>query len=219
MRSVLAATMLLTFLSAPALAQSPADHGAHHPDQKAAPAASPATPPEAPRDSVPSQGKMGGGMMNMMGGSMQMPDMMRMMGMMRQSGSEGMGGMGTIDHIEGRIAFLRTELKITDAQAPAWNTFADALRANAKALGELRTSLPSQAGSGSEPLVERLTWQEKWLTVRLETTRAMKFALLNLVSTLSDEQKKTADELLAPHMGMMPMTQGQMGAMPMQGGK
>src|SRR3569623_1000224 len=35
------------------------------------------------------------------------------------------------------IAFLRTELKITDAQSSAWNAFADALRSNAKSLGEV----------------------------------------------------------------------------------
>jgi hypothetical protein len=55
------------------------------------------------------------------------------------------------------------------------------------------------------PIVYRLTWQEKWLSVRLEATRAMKSALTNLVGSLSDEQKKTADEVLAPNMGMMPM--------------
>ncbi|WP_456744089.1 Spy/CpxP family protein refolding chaperone [Bradyrhizobium sp. USDA 4354] len=209
---MLATALLLTFLGTPALAQSPAEHQGHHPDQKDAPAASPATPPEAPRSTAPSQGKMGGGMMNMMGGNMQMPDMMRMMGMMRQSGGDCVGGMETIDHIEGRIAFLRVELRIADAQASAWNGFADALRANAKALGELRRLM-----AGSETLVDRLIWQEKWLSARLETTRAMRSALTTLVGTLSDEQKKSADELLAPNMGMMPMMQGRMGAMPMQG--
>lgn len=149
-------------------------------------------------------------MMNMMGGNMPMSDMMRMMGMMRQSGD----GMETIDRVEGRIAFLRTELKITDAQTPAWNAFADALRANAKALGELRTSMMSQAG---ETLVDRLNWQEKWLSARLEATRAMKSALTNLVGNFSDEQKKTADEVLAPNMGMMPMMQSRMGSMRMKG--
>ncbi|MHC2563783.1 Spy/CpxP family protein refolding chaperone [Bradyrhizobium liaoningense] len=214
---MLAAALLLPLLGNSSLAQSPADHQAHHPDQKDAPATGPATPPEAPRGTAPSQGRMGGGMMNVMGGNMPMSDMMRMMGMMRQSGGDCMNGMETVDRVEGRIAFLRTELKITDAQAPAWTAFADALRANAKALGELRGSM---AGPGSETLLDRVTWQEKWLSARLEATRAMKSALANLVGTLSDEQKKTADELLAPNMGMMPMMQGgRMGAMPMQGGK
>jgi hypothetical protein len=145
---------------------------------------------------------MGGGMMNMMGGRMPMMDMMRMTGMMRRGGD----GMETIDRVEGRIAFLRAELKITDAQAPAWNNFADALRANAKRLGELRTSMMSQPpGAGSQGLVDRLATQEKWLAARLEGTRAMKSALADLVGTFSDEQKKDADELLAPNLGMMPM--------------
>lgn len=202
MRALTFAALLVTTLGYSAWAQSPSEHEGHHPDQKEAPAAKPATPPEAPRGASPSKGMMGDGMMNMMGGNMQMPDMMRMMGMMRQSG-DGMGGMETIDRVEGRIAFLRTELKITDAQVPGWKAFADALRANAKALGELRASMMSQAGSGT--LADRLTWQEKWLSARLEGTRAMKSALTNLVSTFSDEQKKAADELLAPQMGMMPM--------------
>lgn len=206
----LAAALLLTIFASPSSAQSPAEHQGHHPDQKEAPAAKSPAAPEPPRGASPSQGTMGGAMMNMMGGNMPMSDMMRMMGMMRQSGD----GMETIDRVEGRIAFLRTELKITDAQTPAWNAFADALRANAKALGELRTSMMSQAG---ETLVDRLNWQEKWLSARLEATRAMKSALTNLVGNFSDEQKKTADEVLAPNMGMMPMMQSRMGSMRMKG--
>jgi hypothetical protein len=166
------------------------------------------------------QGMMGyGGMMNMMGGEMPMMDMMQMM---RQSGA-GMGGMATIDHVEGRITFLRTELKITDAQTSAWNAFADALRTNAKNLGEVRASMMPQADAASQTLVDRLALQEKWLAARLEGTRAIKSALTNLVSTFSDDQKKTADEILAPHMGMMAMMSamqsGQMGPGQMQPGK
>jgi LTXXQ motif family protein len=134
----------------------------------------------------------------------------------------GMGGMGTIDRVEGRIAFLRTELKITDAQDVAWNAFADALRANAKSLGEVRASMTLQTGVAQQGLVDRLTLQEKWLAARLDGTRAIKSALTNLVGVLSDEQKKTAEQLLAPHMGMSAMAcamqSRQMGAGQMQPG-
>lgn len=213
---MLAATLLLTFLGTSAFAQSPAEHQGHHPDQTETQATRPSTPSETPRDTGPSHGKMGGRMMDMMGGNMHMP----MKGMMRQSGGECMSGMETIDHVEGRVAFLRAELKITDAQSSAWNAFADALRANAKTLGELRTSLTSQSGSGSATLADRLSWQEKWLSVRLEATRAMKTALVNLAGSFSDEQRKIADDLLAPNMGMMPMLQeGRRDAMPMHGGR
>ena len=79
-----------------------------------------------------------------------------------------------------------------------------------------------QAGTAPLTLVDRLALQEKWLAVRLEGTRAIKSALTNLVGTFSDEQKKAADELLAPHMGMMAMMSGmqpgQMGSGQMQPG-
>lgn len=223
--------LLLATVSTTSWAQSAADHDAHHPDQNGAPAAAQPQSP-AGQPGMMGQGMMGGaqGMMGgkgMMGGNMPMANMMQMMGMMRQSGAvtgcPGMSGMATIDRVEGRIAFLRTELKITDAQNAAWNAFADALRANAKSLGEVRASMMPQAGAAQQSLVDRLALQEKWLAARLEGTRAIKSALTNLVGTLSDDQKKTADELLAPHMGMgmammSGMQPGQMGSGQMQPG-
>lgn len=220
-RLALALALLLGTASSLAWAQSPAEHDKHHPGQKEAPAAK---QPAAPKGQSPMgggsgmQGMMGGGggMMNMMAGKMPMMDMMPMMGTMRQS-PDGMG-MATIDRIEGRIAFLRTELKVTDAQIGAWNAFADALRTNAKSLGEVRSSI---AAGAQQSLTDRLALQEKWLAARLEGTRAIKSALMNLAGTLSDDQKKTADELLAPHMGMMEMMQSgqQMGMGMMQPGR
>jgi len=221
-RLTLPVALLLATVSTTSWAQSAADHEAHHPDQKGAPAAAQPQSP-AGQPGTMGQGTMGGG--GMMGGNMPMMQMMRMMG---QSGAEagcaGMSGMATIDRVEGRIAFLRTELKITDAQDAAWNAFADALRTNAKSLGEVRAAMMPQAGAAQQGLVDRLGLQEKWLAARLEGTRAIKSALTNLVGTLSDDQKKTADELLAPHMGMgmmawmTRMQPGQMGSGQMQPG-
>jgi len=203
-RLTLPVALLLATVSTTSWAQSAADHEAHHPDQKGAPAAAQPQSP-AGQPGTMGQGTMGGG--GMMGGNMPMMQMMRMMG---QSGAEagcaGMSGMATIDRVEGRIAFLKTELKITDAQDAAWNAFADALRTNAKSLGEVRAAMMPQAGAAQQGLVDRLGLQEKWLAARLAGTSAIKSALTNLVGTLSDDQKKTADELLAPHMGMGMMT-------------
>jgi hypothetical protein len=216
-RLTLPVALLLATVSTTSWAQSAADHEAHHPDQKGAPAAAqPQSPPGQP--GMMGQGMMGG--RGMMSGNMPMANMMRMMGQsVAETGCAGMSGMATIDRVEGRIAFLRTELKITEAQTAAWNTFADALRANAKSLGEVRASMMPQADAAQQSLVDRVALQEKWLAARLEGTRAIKSALTNLVGTLSDDQKKAADELLAPHMGMMAaMQSGQMGASQMQPG-
>jgi len=186
-RLLMASTLMFVTTTGSTWAQAPADHESHHPAESA---------------TAPTTGRMS--MMNMMGG-MPVMNMMRMMGM---SGSS----MDTIDRIEGRIAFLRTELKITDAQAIAWNTFADSLRTNAQKLGLVRASMMGQ-GPGKQPpstLADRLDLQERWLLARLEGIRAIKPAFANLYAMFSDDQKKTANEILAPHMGMMPMMSGQM---------
>ena len=189
MKRLLMATALMLATTA-TWAQAPAEHDAHHPAQTVTPV-QPAPPSAA-------QGMMSGMPMMHMG-------MMRMMGIMGP-----VGGMATIDRVEGRIAFLRAELKITESQMSAWNAFADALRANAKKLGEVRAAMMSRSGSGQQPLTlaDRLDLQEQWLVARLEGTRAIKPAFVNLFGTFSDEQKKTANELLAPHMGMMAMMSG-----------
>ena len=46
--------------------------------------------------------------------------------MMGQGGMDhfAMMATGMSEHVEGRLAFLKTELKITDAQLPLWNSFA-----------------------------------------------------------------------------------------------
>ena len=168
-------------------------------------------------------------MMDMMKGMMSNMPMMTMMNMMETMQAAkmmgpGMGGMATIDRVEGRIAFLRAELKITDAQAGAWNAFADALRANAKKLGEVRASMMGKSGDAQQQastMADRLDLQEQWLLARLEGTRAMKAAFTKLNEALSDEQKKTANDLLAPHMGMgmMAMMAAQMQPGQMQPGQ
>jgi hypothetical protein len=191
-----------------ALAQTAQPADPHHPAGDAA--APPAAAQAAPGAGVQSgpQGMMTGmPMMNMMG----------MMQMMQMMGGGDAAGMGMIDRVEGRIAFLRTELKITDAQAGAWNAFAAALRTNAQSLAAARRGMMAGMGAGQQvqTLSQRLDAQERWLTARLEGTRALKTVYTGLYGALSDEQKRTADELLAPQMGlgmgMGPMAMGPMG--------
>jgi len=202
------AAALLSATSILAYAETPADQASHPNATVAETQPAPQPPAQAPNSMMGQGGMMGGNaMMNMMGAGMPMMGMMQMMG----NAGGGMGGMATIDHVEGRIAFLKTELKITDAQTETWNAFADALRANAKKLGELRASMTPQAG-----LADRLEWQEKWLAARAEGTRAVRTAYTNLAAKLSDEQKTSAEQLLAPHMGMMAMMSG-MGSGQMMG--
>src|SRR6516165_3562256 len=202
--SMIATALMLAATTVVTSAQAPTAGDTHHPPQSATPAPAPAQPPT----SQPGMGMMGDmPMMNMMG---RMRDIMAMMRMMEMMGP----GMVAIDRIEGRIAFLRAELNITEAQASAWNAFADAMRTNAKKLAEARASMMARPDAGQQQaptMAERLDQQERWLLARLEGTRALKSAVTNLYGTLSEDQKKTANELLAPQMGMamMAMMPGQ----------
>jgi hypothetical protein len=214
--SMIATALMLAATTAVTSAQAPTAGDPHHPPQSATPPPAPAQPPT----SQPGMGMMGDmpmPMMNMMGGDIPMMNMMAMMRMMEMMGL----GMAAIDRIEGRIAFLRAELNITEAQASAWDAFADAMRTNAKKLAEVRAFMMARLDAGQQQaptMAERFDQQERSLLARLEGTRALKSAVTNLYSTLSEDQKKTANELLAPQMGMgmMAMMPGQVPRQMMQ---
>ena len=170
--------LMLALIAGSALAQLP-QHDEHHPP----------APPAAAGPGMPG-GMAGGGDMPMMG-------MMRMM-----MGRDGMSMMGAMArHVEGRLAFLKTELKITDAQLPLWNAVADAMRANAKTMGDMAGGM--MGGSETATLPDKLAMRDKMMTAHLEALRKFKAAVDPLYAALSDEQKKTADELLIGPMGMM----------------
>ena len=61
-------------------------------------------------------------------------------------------------------------------------------------------------------LAQRLDVEEQWFAARLDGVRALKAAFTKLYDAFSDEQKKAADELLAPNVGM---GMGTMAMMPM----
>lgn len=127
-------------------------------------------------------------------------------GMMSMMGS--MAAMMDPKHIEGHIAFLETELRITDAQKPSWVAFADALRANARAMGDrkekMQGSMMTLQIAAPDSLLQRIDLHERMLVARLEGLRQIKAALQPLYEMLDDTQKRTADELLMMGpMGLM----------------
>jgi len=176
------------------------DHNAHHPAQAQA---APPAPGGMDMKGGAGPGKMGG--MDMKGGGgagMMGGDMGRMMAMMHGGMMQGgmMGGM-PLKHVEGRLAFLKAELKITPAQEPQWTKFADTVRGTVKS--EQGAMPMKQSGAQPSTAPDLLGRYEKALTSRLETVRALKGAFEPLYNSLSDEQKKAADELLTGPMGIM----------------
>src|SRR6516162_7497820 len=135
-------------------------------------------------------------------GGMPMMGERQMGGMPMMRMMQTMGSMA--DHVEGRIAFLKTELKITDAQQPLWNAVGDAMRANAKDMAAMMPMMQSMM-QPSGTLPEKLAGREKAMTAHLEALRKLKAAIDPLYAALSDEQKKTVDQLMVGPMGIMGM--------------
>lgn len=149
-----------------------------------------------------------GGMMMGQGGTMMGQGAMMGPGgaiMTMMMGHAGM--MALADRVEGRIAFLRAELRITDAQQAQWNAFAAALRAGADSVRTARgpaapmTAAPTTAAPMG--LLVQLDQHQRTLTARLEAIRAVRPALEQLYVVLSDEQKATLEQLAPMHVGMM----------------
>ncbi|WP_256750083.1 Spy/CpxP family protein refolding chaperone [Mesorhizobium sp. Mes31] len=129
--------------------------------------------------------------------------------MMGQWGMAGlMGGYDSdqmLDRIDGRLAFLKTELKITDEQAPSWDELAGVIRGTAESHNALMQDMMKQFQNGEflkKPLPERLAYQQTHLEARLEQVKTVRAAVEKLYAKLSDEQKQSADEIVLPMMGM-----------------
>jgi len=95
---------------------------------------------------------------------------------------------------EGRIAFLKTELGITEAQKTAWDAYADATKRNLQNMQGMWQSMT--AAFEAKTPVERLDAHMAAMDGRLAALKEVKPALANLYATLSDNQKKKADEIL-----------------------
>lgn len=137
------------------------------------------------------QGMGRGGMMGMMGGGC--PMMGPMMGMMGREGS-------APSFVEGRTAFLKAELAITDAQKGVWDAYAAALRKNLESMQQMRKTMMGTTQPANP--VERLDLHISTMDSRLQSLKEVKPALAALYAALSEDQKKTAESVLTG-MGCM----------------
>ena len=139
--------------------------------------------------------------------------------MMGPNGMMGHGGMGPwmtggngpsarmcgmmTAHIDGRLAYLKTELKITDAQTSLWNAYAEAARDNAQGMSARCTAMMTTTGATGLSLPDQLDQHEQFMAGQLEAMRTMNKALKPLFAALSDSQKQTANQFFGGPMGMM----------------
>jgi hypothetical protein len=179
-------------------------------------------PALAQQDDQPKQGGMGGmmgpggGMMGQGGGMMGQrqgggmmdedgkPDGCPMMGDMMGSGRHGMGMkhgmMHSVPMMEARLAYIKADLEITEAQMPAWDAYADAVRVRHDAMESVHADMMKAKGNGSA--VDRMDAHIKAMETMVDSLKALKPATDALYAALSEEQKEKADQLLGSGCGM-----------------
>lgn len=141
-----------------------------------------------------------------------MPMMGMGQGMMDQDMGGGMGGMmmgqrgNMTAHIDGRIAFIKAELGITEAQKPAWDEFEKAMRAHFSQMQTMRQSMMSKMkgmmqGEDQKPMPapEMLSTRISMMESHLAEMKTMQAAVEKLYAALDAKQKEKADQLV---MGM-----------------
>lgn len=123
------------------------------------------------------------------------------------------------DRIDGRVAFLKAELKITQAQQGKWDDFEKVLRSQAAERqaqaekfraerqarhAEFQKQAEAAKAAGQTvqrperkhvSAVEKMEMRQKMMKAHLENQEKVLDAFKPLYASLSDDQKKTADEL------------------------
>ena len=100
--------------------------------------------------------------------------------------------------VDGRIAYLKADLKITDAQSPLFDKVANVMRENAKVMGDAAQSL---RGDPNQPrtAITRLEVRAKFAQLRADGETKMLAAFRPLYQAMSPDQQKAADEMFEHH--------------------
>jgi periplasmic protein CpxP/Spy len=101
--------------------------------------------------------------------------------------------------VDGRIAFLKAELKITPAQEGQWQQFAAVMRQNAQSLDQTIASARQHRGAPVNA-VERMEMRARFTQIRAENEGRLLTAFRPLYTNLSPEQQQVANELMS-HAG------------------
>ncbi len=122
-------------------------------------------------------------------------------GMMGQGQREGQRGHGRWSNpaaaVEGHLAALKVELKITPDQEQAWQAFTAKAKQQADPMIARRTQMVAQATAANLTAPERLAQRTARMKQGLAGMEAMTVAVTDLYGVLTPEQKALADKQLS----------------------
>lgn len=111
----------------------------------------------------------------------------------------GMMGMMSGPVLEGRLAYVKAELGITETQAAAWKSYADAVQGRMTTMLSTHQAMWQTMQSGTA--IERMSAHTQAMEAMTESLKALKPATEALYGVLLPDQRRKADLLLS--MGCM----------------
>jgi hypothetical protein len=99
---------------------------------------------------------------------------------------------------EQRLAWLKSELKITASQEPAWTAYADQIKQQADAMQASRAAMQGGAQASAPERMELRNQLMKQRQAQLDKATA---AFKDLYAALAPDQKAIADRQMAPGYG------------------
>ncbi len=109
------------------------------------------------------------------------------------------------DRVEARLAYIRTALKITDAQKMQWDNFAGVMRKQTKdgdvRIQEHRAKMAANTDRKRPNAIERLERQQAFMAAASARIGERLTVQKPLYAALSPEQQQIADKVLAGHGG------------------
>ncbi|HEV7821515.1 MAG TPA: Spy/CpxP family protein refolding chaperone [Burkholderiales bacterium] len=99
--------------------------------------------------------------------------------------------------VEGYLAALKVELKITPAQEKAWQTFADKTRKQAEARSAQRAKFKGSKPADNVSAPERMAQRTAFMKQAVASMEARTAAVTELYAALTPEQKALADKQFA----------------------
>jgi Cache 3/Cache 2 fusion domain/LTXXQ motif family protein len=96
--------------------------------------------------------------------------------------------------VEGRLAYAKTLLGITDSEAAAWKAYEDVSRANVQGIQAAQRAMMTAEQSGSA--IDRMQAQTGMMQARLDAMKALQPVTEALYKALTPEQQQRADVLL-----------------------
>lgn len=106
------------------------------------------------------------------------------------------------ERVEARLAYIHTALKISDAQRPQWEAFANVLRKHAQQTEQFRQARHAeraQAQGTQRPAttaIDRLERRQKMMSFASQRLDEVIAAAKPLYAALDPEQQKIADEMI-----------------------